>query len=173
MAVSGWGLISLYIYIRHFKNLFVRNHWTYFNIMAKLFLWWPSFNIQFKPSWCMKKTWPLGCRAIKFIQKSLSSELGWNFNSKYAKLFAQVSHIGPSWSSCLFCIFTDKNNRVGLQTGSVGLVETQLFFFICLMSGNHMILFRNKTLEKCLGYILYHMVLPEISLCIGLVGALY
>ena len=32
-----------------------------------------------------KKTWPLGSRAIKFIQKSYSSELGWNFNGKYAK----------------------------------------------------------------------------------------
>ena len=94
MTVRGWGLISLYIYIRHFKNHFV-------NITAELFLWWPSFNIHFKPSWCMKKTWPLGCRAIKFIQKSESSELGLNFNSKFAKLFAQVSDIRPSWSSCL------------------------------------------------------------------------
>ena len=102
MAVRGWGLISLYIYIRHFKNLFVRNHWTNFNITAELFLWWSSFTIQFKPSWWMKKTWPLGCRVIKFIQKFWSSKLGWNFNSKYAKLFAQVSDIGPSWSSCFF-----------------------------------------------------------------------
>ena len=77
-----------------------------------MFLWWPSFKIQFKSSWCIKTTWPLrwgGCvcgvgvgwgRAIKFIQNSYSSELGWNFNSKYANLFAQVSDIGPSWSSC-------------------------------------------------------------------------
>ena len=43
--------------------------------------------------------------AIKFIQKSYSSELGWNFNSKYANLFGQVSDIGPSWSSCFFCFF--------------------------------------------------------------------
>ena len=35
-----------------------------------------------------------GGRAIKFIHKSLSSELGWNFNSKYANLFAQVSDTG-------------------------------------------------------------------------------
>ena len=42
--------------------------------------------------------------AIKFIQKSKSSELGWNFNSKYANLFGQVSDIGPSWSSCSYFI---------------------------------------------------------------------
>ena len=34
--------------------------------------------------------------------KIQSSELCWNFNSKYADLFAQVSDIGPSWSSCLY-----------------------------------------------------------------------
>ena len=32
MAVRGWGLFSLYSYIKHFKNLFVRNHWTDFNL---------------------------------------------------------------------------------------------------------------------------------------------
>ena len=31
MAVRGWGLFSLYSYIKHFKNLFVRNHLTDFN----------------------------------------------------------------------------------------------------------------------------------------------
>ena len=32
MAVRGRGLFSLYSCIKHFKNLFVRNHWTNFNI---------------------------------------------------------------------------------------------------------------------------------------------
>ena len=32
MAVRGRGVFSLYNYIKHFKNLFVRNHWTDFNI---------------------------------------------------------------------------------------------------------------------------------------------
>ena len=53
-GIRGWGLFSLYSYMKHFKNLFVRNHWTDFN-MTELFLWWSSFKIQFKPSWCMKK----------------------------------------------------------------------------------------------------------------------
>ena len=39
-------------------------------------------------------------RAIKILQKSYSSELSLNFNSKYANLFAQVRGIRPSWSSC-------------------------------------------------------------------------
>ena len=32
MAARRQGLFSLYSYIKHFKNLFVRNHWTDFNI---------------------------------------------------------------------------------------------------------------------------------------------
>ena len=35
MAIRGWGLFSLYSYMKHFKNLFVRNHWTDFS-MAEL-----------------------------------------------------------------------------------------------------------------------------------------
>ena len=31
----GRGLFSLYVYIENFKNLLVRNHWTYFNIMLQ------------------------------------------------------------------------------------------------------------------------------------------
>ena len=99
MAIREWGLFSLYSYMKHFKNLFVINHWTDFN-MAELFLWWSSFKIQFKPSWCMKKNMDAGEQGYKIYTKS--SELGWNFNSKCAKLFAQVSNIGPSWSSCYY-----------------------------------------------------------------------
>ena len=32
LAARGRGLFSLYIYIKHFKNLFVRNNWTDLNI---------------------------------------------------------------------------------------------------------------------------------------------
>ena len=35
MAITGRGLFSLYIYIENFKNLLVRNHWTYFNIILQ------------------------------------------------------------------------------------------------------------------------------------------
>ena len=47
-------------------------------------------------------------RGLFFIQKSESSELGWNFNSKYTNLFAQVSDIGLSWSLFLFSICSKK-----------------------------------------------------------------
>ena len=35
MAVKGWDLFSLYSYIKHFKNLFVRNHWIDFSITCQ------------------------------------------------------------------------------------------------------------------------------------------
>ena len=35
MAARGRGLFSLYIYIENFKNLFVRNHRTDFNVILK------------------------------------------------------------------------------------------------------------------------------------------
>ena len=35
MAARGRGLFSLYIYIENLKNLFVRNHWTDFNIILQ------------------------------------------------------------------------------------------------------------------------------------------
>ena len=50
------------------------------------------------------------------------AELGWNFNSKYANLFAQVCNIGPSWSSwffffllLLFCFHNENMGRIGLR----------------------------------------------------------
>ena len=36
MATRGRGLFSLYIYIENFKNLLVRNPWTYFNIILQV-----------------------------------------------------------------------------------------------------------------------------------------
>ena len=70
MAASGRGLFSLYSYTKHFKNPFVRNHWTDFNIT-----WQKSSSgdrlSRFSSSHNdALKTWPLGDRAIKFIQKS-------------------------------------------------------------------------------------------------------
>ena len=38
----------------------------------------------------------------KIYTKILEQWTIWNFSSKYTKLFAQVSDIGPSWSSCFF-----------------------------------------------------------------------
>ena len=35
VATRGRGLFSLYIYIENFKNLLVRNHWTYFHIILQ------------------------------------------------------------------------------------------------------------------------------------------
>ena len=70
MAVSGWGLLSLYSYIKHFKNLFVRNHWTDFYITWQNCSFGdPQDSVQ-AIMMLEKKTWPLGSRAIKFMQKS-------------------------------------------------------------------------------------------------------
>ena len=102
---SGVGLIfTIYLY-RNFKNIFVGNHWTNFNITWQKCSF-GAFKIQFKPSWCDKNIaagWGVwgrgGEQGYKIYTKLL--EQCWNFNSKYANLFALVSDIGPSWSSCL------------------------------------------------------------------------
>ena len=55
-----------------------------------------------------KKTWPLGSRAIKFIQKSYSSELGWNFNGKYAKpVCSGEGYMNIMVLLCCFFFFSD------------------------------------------------------------------
>ena len=41
--LCGRGLFSLYIYIKNFKNLFVRNRYTEFNVTWQE--WWPSTKI--------------------------------------------------------------------------------------------------------------------------------
>ena len=71
MAARGRGLFSLYIYIKHFKNLFVKNHLTDFNLTwQKCSLGDPLSRFSLSRHDALKKTWPLGGRAIKFIQKS-------------------------------------------------------------------------------------------------------
>ena len=59
IAVRGWGLFSLYIYIENFKSLLVRNHWTDFNIM-----WQKCFFAKIvQATMSYQKTWPSGGRA--------------------------------------------------------------------------------------------------------------
>ena len=57
---QGAGLIFPIYLLENFKNLHVRNHWTDFYITwQKCFLDDPLPRL-FKPSWFVKKTWPLG-----------------------------------------------------------------------------------------------------------------
>ena len=77
MASTGRGLFSIYIYIENFKNFLVRNHWTNFNIINQKYR-----TIMF-------------LLIVKFIQ----------ILGEYANLYAQVSNIGASWSSCLNMFF--------------------------------------------------------------------
>ena len=53
---GGQGLFSLYIYIKkNFKNLFVRNRYTEFNVIWQE--WWPSTKIV-QAFMIRQKTWP-------------------------------------------------------------------------------------------------------------------
>ena len=55
MAARGRGLFSLYIYIENFKNLLVRNHWTYFNIILQKCSFGNPLPRLFKPFGFIKK----------------------------------------------------------------------------------------------------------------------
>ena len=55
MATRGRGLFSLYIYIENFKNLFVRNHWTSFNIILQKCSFGDPLPRLFKPFGFVKK----------------------------------------------------------------------------------------------------------------------
>ena len=50
MAARGQGLFSLHIYIKNFKNLLVRNHWTDFNITLQKCFFCNLLPRLFKPS---------------------------------------------------------------------------------------------------------------------------
>ena len=54
MAARGRGLYFLYIYIEKFKNLFVRNQWTNFNITWQECFFGDPLPRLFKPSWSLK-----------------------------------------------------------------------------------------------------------------------
>ena len=55
LAARGRSLFSLYIYIENFKNLFVRNHWTDFNIILQKCFFCDPLPRLFKPPWFVKK----------------------------------------------------------------------------------------------------------------------
>ena len=55
MVTRGRGLFSLYIYIENFKNLFVRNHWTDFNIILHKCSFGDPLPRLFKPFGIVKK----------------------------------------------------------------------------------------------------------------------
>ena len=55
LAVRGWGLFSLYIYIENFKNLLVRNHCTEFNVTWQECCFGDLLPRLFKLSWYIKK----------------------------------------------------------------------------------------------------------------------
>ena len=50
-----------------------------------------------------------GCRAIKFRTVNLAETS--TLNNMYTNLFAQVSDIGPSWSSCFINVDPDQTMR--------------------------------------------------------------
>ena len=64
MAARGRGLFSLYIYIEHFKNLLVRNHWTDFNIILQKCSFGDPLPRLFKPFRFIKKHGPQGVGLI-------------------------------------------------------------------------------------------------------------
>ena len=55
MAARGRGLFSLYIYIENFKKIFVRKHWTSFNIMLQKCSFGDPLPRLFKPFGFVKK----------------------------------------------------------------------------------------------------------------------
>ena len=74
MAARGRGLFSQYIYIEKFKKLLVRNHWTDFNITWQECFFGDPLPRLFKPSWFVKKTWPLGGGAyFPYISKYIEN----------------------------------------------------------------------------------------------------
>ena len=55
MAARGQGLFSLFINIENFKNLLVRNHWTYFHIILQKCSYGDLVPRLFKPFGFVKK----------------------------------------------------------------------------------------------------------------------
>ena len=55
MAARGRGLFSPYIYVENFKNLLVRNHWTYFHIILLECCFGDPLPRLFKPFGFVKK----------------------------------------------------------------------------------------------------------------------
>ena len=55
MALLGWGLFSLYIYIENFNDLLVRNHWIDFSITLQDCFFCNPLPRLFKSSWFIKK----------------------------------------------------------------------------------------------------------------------
>ena len=101
MAARGQGLFSLYSYIKHVKNLLVRNHWTDFNITwQKCSLGDPLSRFSLSQHDALKKQGHWGGQGYKIYTKILE-QWAWLKLQKYANLFAQMSDIGPSWSSCM------------------------------------------------------------------------
>ena len=64
MAARGQGLFSLYIYIKNFKNLLVRNRWTEFNVTCQECCFDDPLPRLFKPSRYVKKYGPQGAGLI-------------------------------------------------------------------------------------------------------------
>ena len=69
MAARWRGLFSLYIYIENCKNLFVKHHWTDFNITWQECSFGDPLPSLFKPSRFVKKTWPPGVGGGLFSRK--------------------------------------------------------------------------------------------------------
>ena len=97
MAARGRGLFSLYIYIENFKNLLVRNRWTYFNIiLQKCFLGDPLPRL-FKPFGFVKKHGRQGAGLIftiylyrKLLKSSCPKPLD-RFQYDFAEMFLWLS----------------------------------------------------------------------------------
>ena len=69
MAARGRSLFSLYIYIENLKNLLIRNHWTYFNIILQKCSFGDPLPRLFKPFGFVKKHGHQGAGLILYKNK--------------------------------------------------------------------------------------------------------
>ena len=67
MATRGRGLFSLYIYIKNFKNLLLRNRWTEFNVTWLECCFCDPLPRLFKLPWYVNKHGPQGAGLISHI----------------------------------------------------------------------------------------------------------
>ena len=96
--LRGRAYFSLYVYIKNFKNLLVRNRWTKLNVAWQECCFCNPLPVWFKPSWYVKKNMASRGRGlfsvyicIENFKMLLVKYLLTNFNNTLVTLYQECS----------------------------------------------------------------------------------
>ena len=131
--------------------------WSLYGLLCKLF----KDRIKMRHCYSIYRT-IMSLLNKTFVQKSYSNLLVRNFNIKNVNLLAQVSDIGPPWSSCLIvAIRFFPHNHCGKYQNYIYISQSRVFLIKAYMSQFLNAIFVSVEYIKILRHLIFNITIKR------------